>query len=153
MYTQNPGIGHYSAVFRHVQNLVQRLHMQKPGILGILEYSEPFHNCIPTHIQNPVIFKTRHISRTISRFKMAFFAKIVKNYNYFSRVLHLRYLTDLWISLSLNKYSLFVEWPRAMYYMMHIQNLVYYRKFRHIQAYVRPIQTYSTILWHIWNPV
>ena len=30
--------------------------MQKPDILGILEYSEPFHNCIPTHIQNPVIF-------------------------------------------------------------------------------------------------
>ena len=30
--------------------------MQKPGIIGILEYSEHFHNCIPTHIQNPVIF-------------------------------------------------------------------------------------------------
>ena len=117
------------------------------------------------NIQNPSIIASRRIFRTLSylkpdiypepsqRFKMAFFAKIVKNYNYFSRVLHLRYLTDLWTSLSLNKYSLFVEWPRAMYYMMHIQNLVYYRKFRHIQAYVRPIQTYSTILWHIWNPV
>ena len=30
--------------------------MQKPGTFGILEYSEPFHNCILTHIQNPVIF-------------------------------------------------------------------------------------------------
>ena len=30
--------------------------MQKPGILGILEYSEPFHNYIPTYIQNTVIF-------------------------------------------------------------------------------------------------
>ena len=30
--------------------------MQKPDILGILEHSEPFHNCIPTDIQNLVIF-------------------------------------------------------------------------------------------------
>ena len=30
--------------------------MQKPDIFEILEYSEPFHNCIPTHIQNLVIF-------------------------------------------------------------------------------------------------
>ena len=29
--------------------------MQKPGILEILEYSAPFHNRIPNHIQNPVI--------------------------------------------------------------------------------------------------
>ena len=26
------------------------------GIVGILEYSEPFHNCITTHIQNSVMF-------------------------------------------------------------------------------------------------
>ena len=30
--------------------------MQKPEIFGILEYSEPFHNCILKHIQNPVKF-------------------------------------------------------------------------------------------------
>ena len=31
--------------------------MQKPGIRGILEYSEFFHYCIPMHIQiqNPAI--------------------------------------------------------------------------------------------------
>ena len=29
--------------------------------------------------------------------------------------------------------------------MIHIQNPVYYRKFRHIQAYSRPVQTYSPI--------
>ena len=45
---QNPAMGHYSVIFRHIQNLMQCLHMQKPGILGILEYSELFHNCIPT---------------------------------------------------------------------------------------------------------
>ena len=62
---------------RHIQNLVQHLHEQKPGILGILEYSKLFHNYIPTYIQNPVIFtkkyeysdifKTRHIFRTLSK--------------------------------------------------------------------------------------
>ena len=30
--------------------------MQKSGIFGILEYPELFHNYIPSHIQNPVIF-------------------------------------------------------------------------------------------------
>ena len=30
--------------------------MQKPGMFIILEYSERFHNCIPMHVQNPVIF-------------------------------------------------------------------------------------------------
>ena len=39
---------------RHTQNLVQCLHMQKPGILAALKYSEPFHNCIPKYIQNLV---------------------------------------------------------------------------------------------------
>ena len=40
-----------------------------------------------------------------------------------------------------------------MFYMRHIQNTIYYRKFRHIHAYSRPIQTHSPILWHIQNPV
>ena len=39
-HIQNP------AIFRHIQNLVQLLHTQKPGILEILEYSALFHNCI-----------------------------------------------------------------------------------------------------------
>ena len=30
--------------------------MQKPGIFGILEYSEPFLDCIPMPIQNTIIF-------------------------------------------------------------------------------------------------
>ena len=36
-HIQNPAIGHYLAIFRHIQNLVQHLHTQKCGILGILE--------------------------------------------------------------------------------------------------------------------
>ena len=45
-YIQNPALGHYSAIFSHIQNFVQRLYTQKPDIPKILEYSEPFHNCI-----------------------------------------------------------------------------------------------------------
>ena len=54
--SQNSLFRHYSAIFRHIQHLVKHLHMQKPGIFGILEISEPFHNCILMHIQNPAIF-------------------------------------------------------------------------------------------------
>ena len=54
-HIQNPAIGYYSAIFKHVLNLVQRVHTEKPGILAILECSEPFHNCIPTYNQKPVI--------------------------------------------------------------------------------------------------
>ena len=55
-HIQNFAIGHYSAIFGRIQNLLKRWHMQKAGILEILEYSEPFHNCIPTYIQNTAIF-------------------------------------------------------------------------------------------------
>ena len=37
-HIQNPVIGHYSAIFRDIQNLVQRLPTQKPDMLRILEY-------------------------------------------------------------------------------------------------------------------
>ena len=30
--------------------------MLKPHIFGILEYSKPVHNCVPTHIQNFALF-------------------------------------------------------------------------------------------------
>ena len=53
-----PSSTNYSAIFRHIQKFVQRWYTQKSGILGILEQSEPFHNCIATHIQNSDIFKT-----------------------------------------------------------------------------------------------
>ena len=49
-FIQNSAIGHYSTIFKHIENLAQLLHMQKPGIFGILEYSEIFYNCIPKHI-------------------------------------------------------------------------------------------------------
>ena len=160
-HIQNPTIGHHSAIFRHILNLVQRLHMQKPEIFGIMEYSEPFHNYIQTYIQNPVIHKNLPTFRTLTylkpdtyaepsqRFKMEFFSKIVKNYNYFSKVLHLRSLIELWKhNLCISTHYL-LERPCTMYCMIHIQNLVYYWKFRHIQAYSHPAQTCSAILWHV----
>ena len=74
-------------------------------IFRILSYLRKFSN-----IQNSDIFKTRHIFRKSQRFEMEFFAKIVKNYNYISRALHLRFLTVFWIRISLNKYSLRIHW-------------------------------------------
>ena len=55
-HTKNPSIGHYSAIFTHIQQLVHCLHTQKRSILGILEYSELYFDRIPTHIHYPVIF-------------------------------------------------------------------------------------------------
>ena len=86
---------HIEALLRHIQNLIQHLYMQKAEILGILEYSKLFHNCIPPHIQNCAIFTKIHELTYLEpsqRFKIEFFAKIVKNYNYFSKMLHFGYL-------------------------------------------------------------
>ena len=89
----------------------------------ILEYSESFHNCILTHIQNPV-----------KDLRFRFLQKIAKNYNYFSKTLYPILLTRLWISWSLNKYPLTCRVTSRyilIYCMIHIQNPVYYCKFRH----------------------
>ena len=74
-------------------------------IFRILSYLRKFSN-----IQNSDIFKIRHIFRKSQRFEMEFFAKIVKNYNYISKALHLRFLAVFWIRISLNKYSLRIHW-------------------------------------------
>ena len=92
--------------------------MQKSGIFEILEYSEPFHNCLLAHIQNPIIFteisktwvtleiqniNNAGIFKTLTCFKrytyaetsqifnMECFARIVKSYYSFAKcsVLHL----------------------------------------------------------------
>ena len=77
------------ALFSHIQNLVQCLHMQKPGILVILlAYSCNIQNASIiaschidknlwtfTNIQNSGVFKTWHIFRTVSKFKIEFFFK------------------------------------------------------------------------------
>ena len=120
--------------------------MQKPEIFGIMEHSEPFHNYIQTHIQNPAIQENLQIFRTLTylkpdtyaepsqRFKMEFFSKIVKNYNYFSKVLHLRSLIELWKGNLWISTHYLLERPCTMYCMIHIQNRLLLK-----------IQTYSGI--------
>ena len=51
-HSHNSLFRHLLDIFSDMQNLVKRLHIQ---IFRILEYSEPFHDCIPTNNQNPVI--------------------------------------------------------------------------------------------------
>ena len=77
-HIQNPVIWHYSAIFRHIQNLVQRLHIHKPSIIGILEIqdssiieSRRIFTILPylpkfTNIENSDIFKMQHIFRNLS---------------------------------------------------------------------------------------
>ena len=104
-HIQSPVIEHYSTI----------LTLYNACICIKLTYSKLFHNCILSHIQNPVIFTKIHKLTCLKpdtylepsqRFKMEFFAKIVKNYNYFSKMLHLRSLTRFWICLSVHRYSL-----------------------------------------------
>ena len=77
-HIQNPVMWYYSAIFRHIQNLVQRLHMHKPSIIGILEIqdssiieSRQLFRILPylqkfTNIENSDIFKTQYILRILS---------------------------------------------------------------------------------------
>ena len=66
---------------------------------------------------------------------MEFFTKIVKNYNYFSKALRLRSLMGFWTCLYLKKFPL------------HIQNRVYYWKFR--QTYSGVFTSYSDLSSHV----
>ena len=53
-------------VFSHIQAYSEpyQKHIQKPGILRILEYLKPFHNCILVHI-----YKNFQIFRTLKHLK------------------------------------------------------------------------------------
>ena len=120
-HIQNPATGHYSALFGYTHNLVQCLHMQKPGTLEIWEYLEPFHLHPDAYSGPSHIYKNLQILRTLTylktdiysepsqKFKIMFFAIIVKLY--FSKALHLRFLTVFWIRLFLNKHlTLCIVW-------------------------------------------
>ena len=50
-HIQNPGRGHYSVILRTLCNACIRRNLEH----AILEYSEPFHNCIRTHIQDSIM--------------------------------------------------------------------------------------------------
>ena len=81
--------------------------MQKPGILGILAYSEPCHIYKNLRIFRALTYlKPVTYSEPSQKFKMKLFPKIVKNHNHFPKALHLRSLTGFWICLFLNKHEL-----------------------------------------------
>ena len=84
-----------------------------PGIFRTLSSLRKFTNIQnsdnPWHIQNP-----------LKDSKWRFFGKIVKNYNYFSKALHLRSLTRFWIRPTFNKCSLTCRMTSSYYYMKHI---------------------------------
>ena len=68
--------------------------------------------------------------------------KIVKNYTYFSKALHLRFLTGFWIGLSLNNYSLTCRVTSGFVFVCYIFRtlslIVNSDIFRHIVAYLWP---------------
>ena len=102
-YIWNPEIFKNSYVTRS-QLIFIMVIFTKTGILYNPEKSEPW------HIDNPGIlrtlkFKSQHIFRPCQRFNMEYFAKTVKRYNCFSKVLLLRSLTGFLICSFLNKYS------------------------------------------------
>ena len=117
-----------------------------------------------------------HISKNLRIFggvritftnKMEFLAKVVKNYNYFSKALHLRSLPGFWIRLSLNKYPLTCRaTSRNVLYdtfsepclLLKIQTYSwiitsYSDTFSHIVAYLESCATFAYLEpCHIQNP-
>ena len=94
----------HSAIFSHIQNLVQRLHIQKSDILRILEYSRLFHDCILTRSEPRHIYENLRIFRNLiylkpdtylepsQIFKMEFLQKYLKTVIIFPK----RCILDLW---------------------------------------------------------
>ena len=111
--TRHTELGH-KALFSHIKAYsepcttlayAETWRTQDPGI---------FHNCIPTRTESCHIYENLWIFKTLiylkpdkylepsQKFRMEFFANVVKNYNYFSIALHLRSLTVFWIYVILS---------------------------------------------------
>ena len=80
---------------------------------------------------------------------MKVFKKIIKNYNFFSKALHLRSLTTFWICLSLNKNSLTCRVSSRNFLVWEILGtlsiIVNSEIFRHIHVPFRHFQPYCGI--------
>ena len=103
----------------------------------------------PSHIDNPGIFRTLTYLKldTYSKLsqifvKMECFAKTL--YNYYSKALYIRSLTEFWIRPSLNKCSW--TWRVTSRYVLYeIKNI---REFSSLTFLMRHIQNYRK-LWYI----
>ena len=93
---QNPSIIAFQIIFRTLSYLRKFSNIQNPVIFTkTYEYPRTLTYLKPYTIQNP-----------LKDLRFEFFAKIVRNYNYYSKALYLRSLTGFWIRLFLNKYPL-----------------------------------------------
>ena len=125
--------------------------MQKPGILWILEYSKFSHPDAysePCHIyENLQIFRNlKYLKTNTYSLKKELFTKVVKNYNYFSKALHLGSWTMFWISLPFNKDSLTCR--VTSYYALFDTNSEHCVSSK-IQTYLGIFTSYSDIFNHI----
>ena len=127
---------------------------RNPGIFRTLSwlhpyaYSEHCHICENLRILRTLTYlKPVKYSESSQRFKIDFFAKIVKSI-IFSKALHLRSFTWFWICLSLNKYSSTCrvtshEWLCTVWYIFRTLSIIVNLDiFRHIHVISRHIQPY-----------
>ena len=172
-HIQNPAMGHYSAIFRIF--LYNACICRKLAYSSMIASRRIFRTL--SYLQNLPMFKTlTHLKPNTyiepsQWFEMEFFAKIVKNYNHFSKALHLRSLTGFWIRLPLNKYSLTCDLALCIVWYIfrtlpiilntdieaycgifceHFQSPAIFR----ILAYLKPniyLELCQGIFWHILN--
>ena len=124
-HIQNPATGHYSAIFRILSNACLCRNMSSFHSWNIQNSSIIASQLIFITLwyENLRIFRTMTNLKSNTylepsqRFTIEFFEKIVKNYNYFFKVLHLRSLTWFWIGLFLNKYLL--TWRVTSCYVLY----------------------------------
>ena len=83
-------------------------------------------------------------SEPSQRFEMEYFAKIVKSYNHFSKVLYLRSLTGLWMHPSLNQYSLTFRETLCIF-----RTLFFCRKLRHSGIFTSDSDIFSHIVIYL----
>ena len=85
------------------------MHIQNPGISKTLAHSEPETYSESWAIQNPGIFRTGPILRTLSNIYHGALLKIANGYNYFRKLLSSQYQPFFLSSSSWNKYDFLIQ--------------------------------------------
>ena len=149
-HIQNPEIFRIHDIFRtllrHILVYSERLRnariLRTPPIFRTLPYLEFWH-----------VYKYSELCNISNPTHLEFFARIVKNYNFFSNVLHLRSLAKFCIRL--NKYSLtcrvtlrhgtlFIVWYKFRNLSIIVNSDIYryiHVLFRHFQPYCGMLRT------------